>query len=143
MRPEFQHAKQKGIKIFTKNEIRDCKYELEQARRQFSNEKVEQLCTHSETANLPNITGIIDTAPTLRKISLFVDEARKLDQNEEELFPDNTSASWERGSGKQKSQTIGNNIQRMELAHQLIIEKTRNFKTLNQDSKIAQVRNRS
>jgi hypothetical protein len=35
MRPEFQHAKQKGFKIFTKNEIKNCKYELEQARRQF------------------------------------------------------------------------------------------------------------
>jgi hypothetical protein len=50
--------------------------------------------------------------------------------NEEELFPDNTSASWKRGSGKQKSQTIGNNIERMELAHRLVNEKDKELQNI-------------
>ena len=132
MRPEFQHAKQKGFKIFTKNEIKNCKFILEQARRQFWNEKAEQLCSHSETANLSKTTinGIIDTAWTLKRTSLYRDEARTLDQNEEELFPDDTSASWKRGSGKQKSKTIGNNIDRMELAHLLVNEKDKELQNI-------------
>ncbi|CAB4019484.1 Hypothetical predicted protein [Paramuricea clavata] len=132
MRPEFPHAKQKGFKIYTKDEIRNCKYEGEQSRRKFWNEKAEQLCSHSETANLSKnkIGGIIDTAWTLRRTSLFRDEARRLDQNEEELFPDDTSASWKRGSGKQKAKTIGNNIEKMELAHLLVIEKDKELQNI-------------
>ena len=126
MTPEFWHARQKGIKIYSVKEISSGKSELEQARRQFSNEKAEQLCTRSETANLGKTTiyGIIDVAWTLRKTLLLLDEARKLQQNEEELFPDDDSASWERGTaGKQKAKTIDNNINRMEVSHQNVIDR--------------------
>ncbi len=120
MTPEFRRARQKGIKIYSVKEISSGKSELEQARRQFSNEKAEQLCTRSGTANLGKTTifGIIDVAWTLRKTSLLLDEARKLRQNEEELFPDDDKASWERGT-----KTIDNNINRMEVSHQNVIDR--------------------
>ncbi|CAB4037261.1 Hypothetical predicted protein [Paramuricea clavata] len=68
---------------------------------------------------------------TLRRTSFYRDEARRLDQNEEELFPDDTSASWKRRSGKQKAKTIGKTyIERMESTHLLINEKDKELQNI-------------
>ena len=134
MKQEFRRAKQMGIKIYNPKEIKEAKSEMEKARRQFSNEKAEQLCTRAETANIGKTAmyGIIDVAWTLKKTFLLQDEARKLMQNERELFSDQKNETWERSTRKQKSKTIENNIVRMEIAHQSVLTKDKQLENIKE-----------
>lgn len=61
---------------------------MERKRRRFWNEKAEQLVESSKTSHCgkTTIAGIIDVAWTLRKTSFIEEEARKLIQDEKELF---------------------------------------------------------
>ena len=88
-------------------------------RRQFWNEKCEQLCTRSETANQEKyaIIGIVDVACTLRKTAILEEQSRKLEMEEQELFgADECLLSTSLpGRGKQKASTIPHNIDRMNI----------------------------
>ena len=113
MGDRYRHTRQKGLKIYDNKEIETAKSDLERMRRQFWNEKCEQLCTRSETANQKKyaIIGIINVAWTLRKTAIL-EECKKLEMDEQELFSANEhllSTSLP-GRGKQKASTIPHNI---------------------------------
>ena len=91
---------------------------MERKRRRFWNEKVEQVAKSSKMPHCgkTTIAGIIDVARTLRKTSFIEGEARKLIEDEKELF---AKDNMENGSklGQQKSGTIAKNLDRMAAAH--------------------------
>ena len=122
MGDRYRHARQKGLKIYDKKEIETAKSDLERMRRQFWNEKCEQLCTRSETANQEKyaIIGIIDVAWTLRKTAILEEECKKLEMDEQELFSadENLLSTSLPGRGKQKASTIPHNIQRMNIVRE-------------------------
>ena len=108
----------KNIKIYTEEEINLPKSEMERKRRRFWNEKAEQVAKSSKTSHCSKTTiaGIIDVAWTLRKTSLIEGEARKLIEDEKELFAKDDIESGSK-LGQQKSDTIGKNLERMAAAH--------------------------
>ena len=108
----------KNIKIYTDEEIASPKSEMERKRRRFCNEKAEQLAKSSKTSHCgkTTIAGIIDVAWTLRKTSFIEGEARKLLQDEKELFTKDDIASGSK-LGQQKEDTIAKNLDRMAAAH--------------------------
>ena len=122
MGDRYRHARQKGLKIYDKKEIETAKSDLERMRRQFWNEKCEQLCTRSETANQEKyaIIGIIDVAWTLRKTAKLGEECKKLEMDEQELFSadEHLLSTSLPGRGKQKASTIPHNIQRMNIVRE-------------------------
>ncbi|CAB4013194.1 Hypothetical predicted protein [Paramuricea clavata] len=130
----------KGMKIFNNQEIKS-QTGLEKMRRQFWNEKAELLCTRSETANLSKteIHRLIDTAWCLRKISILVDDARKLELDEHDLFAHDDNATLERGIGKQKYKTIMNNMSRVERAHQNILNKYKELESCKEKNKVTSI----
>ena len=91
---------------------------MERKRRRFCNEKAEQLAKSSKTSHCgkTTIAGIIDVAWTLRKTSFIEGEARKLLQDEKELFTKDDIASGSK-LGQQKKDTIAKNLDRMAAAH--------------------------
>ena len=108
------------------------KSNLEKMRRQFWNEKCEQLCTCSETANQGKyaITGVIDVAWTLRKTTMLTDECRKLEMDKREMFSDEECAlstskyavpRKAKGKGKQKVSTIPHNLDCMNIAQENVL----------------------
>ena len=135
----YRHARQKGLKIYDDKEIETAKSDLERMRRQFWNEKCEQLCTRSETANQEKyaIIGIIDVAWTLRKTAILEEECKKLEMDEQELFSANEhllSTSLP-GRGKQKASTIPRNIQRMNIVRE-------NFLKLDKEWPFAKIKSK-
>ena len=115
---KYINAKMKNIKIYTEEEIANPKSEMERKRRRFWNEKAEQLVKSSKTSHCgkTTIAGIIDVAWTLRKTSFIEGEARKLIEDEKELFAKDEIESG-RKLGQQKSDTIAKNLDRMAAAH--------------------------
>lgn len=91
---------------------------MERKRRRFWNEKAEQLVKSSKTSHCgkTTIAGIIDVAWTLRKTSFIEEEARKLIQDEKELFTKDDTACGNK-LGQQKNDTIAKNLDRMAAAH--------------------------
>ena len=91
---------------------------MERKRRRFWNEKAEQLVKSSKTSHCgkTTIAGIIDVAWTLRKTSFIEEEARKLIQDEKELFTKDDIACGNK-LGQQKNDTIAKNLDRMAAAH--------------------------
>jgi hypothetical protein len=137
MQSSYRHARQKGIKIYQEQEIKTAKSDLEKARRQFWNEKAEQLCSRPETAHglKTSIYGIIDVAWLLRKTSILENEARKIEKDERDLFSSiNAATSTSKGKERQKSTTIPHNLSRMSAAHEDVIVIDKKLK-LVQDSK--------
>ena len=108
----------KNIKIYTEEEIANPKSEMERKRRRFWNEKAEQLVKSCKTSHCgkTTIAGIIDVAWTLRKTSFIEGGARKLMEDEKELFAKDEIESG-RKLGQQKSDTIAKNLDRMAAAH--------------------------
>ena len=108
----------KNIKIYTDKEIPSPKSEMERKRRRFCKEKAEHLAKSSKTSHCGKITiaGIIDVAWTLRKTSFIEGEARKLLQDEKELFTKDDIASGSK-LWQQKKDTIAKNLDRMAAAH--------------------------
>jgi hypothetical protein len=137
---EFRQAKMKGMKIFNNQEIKS-QTGLEKMRRQFWNEKAELLCTRYKTANLSKneIRGLSDTAWCLRKTSILVDDARKLELDEHDLFASHDNATLERGSGKQKHKTIINNVSRVERAHQNVLNKDKELESCKEKNKATSI----
>ena len=129
MGDRYQHTRQKGLKIYEKKEIETAKSDLERMRRQFWNEKCEQLCTRSETANQGKyaITGIVDVAWTLRKTTLLEEESRKLEMDEQEMFgaEESVLSTSLPGRGKQKASTIPHNIDRMKIVNENVLQADR------------------
>lgn len=111
----------KNIKIYTDEEIASPKSEMERKRRRFWNEKAEQLAKSPKTSHCgkTTIAGIIDVAWTLRKTSFIEGEARKLIQDEKELFAIDDIECGNK-LGQQKSDTIAKNLDRMAAAHSAV-----------------------
>ena len=106
--------------MYSEDEIKGARSELEQRRRKFWNEKVEQLCTDSSTTSLDKTTiyGMVDVSWTLRKSSMLETEACKILHEEEVLFQrEECAVSGKRKLGSQKKDTINKNIDRMSVAH--------------------------
>lgn len=85
---KYINAKMKNIKIYTEEEIASPKFEMERKRRRFWKEKAERLSKSSKTSHCgkTTIAGIIDISWTLWKTSFIEGEARKLIEDEKELF---------------------------------------------------------
>lgn len=115
---KYINAKMKNIKIYTEEEIASPKSEMERKRRLVWNEKAEQLSKSSKTSNCgkTTIAGIIDVSWTLRKTSFIEGEARKLIEDEKELFANDDIESGSK-LGQQKSDTIAKNLDPMAAAH--------------------------
>ena len=79
---------------------------MERKRRRFWNEKAEQLVKSSKTSHCgkTTIAGIIDVAWTLRKTSFIEEEARKLIQDEKELFTKDDIACGNKLGNKKMTQ---------------------------------------
>lgn len=95
---------------------------MEKKRRQFWNEKADQLAKNKETRDQSKtaLCGIIDVSWTLRKTSMLEAEAKKLMEDEKVLFRKEDATS--RKLGKQKKDTIPKNVDRMSAAHQAVEE---------------------
>ena len=80
---KYRNAKMKKMKIYSEKEVYNATSEMEKTRRNFWNEKAEQLCTQTKTAgqNKQTLMGIIDVSWTLRKTAL-IEEARKTTDEE-------------------------------------------------------------
>lgn len=115
MEMPYKNARMKNIKIFSREEIASPNVApLERKRRQFWNDKAEQLVSKSETSGLDKTTirGIIDVSWRLRKTSLLEMETRNLLNNEKVI-----SDVGQTKTGSQKRQTIPKNLERMERTH--------------------------
>ena len=121
MHTPYRHAKAKNMKIYTQTEI-DSVTGMEKKRRQFWNEKADQLVKNKETRDQSKtaLCGIIDVSWTMRKTSMLEAEAKKLMEDEKVLFRKDDVTS--RKLGNQKKDTILKNVDRMSAAHQAVEE---------------------
>lgn len=121
MQTPYRHARAKNIKIYTSKEI-DSASGMEKKRRQFWNEKADQLSKNKETRDQSKtaLCGIIDVSWTLKKTLMLEAEARKLLEDEKVIFRKEDTTS--RKLGKQKKDTILKNVDRMCAAHQAVEE---------------------
>ena len=109
------------MKIYTPEEV-DSATGMEKKRRQFWNEKADQLAKNKGTRHQSRTApcGIIDVSWTLHKTSMLEAEAKKLMEDEKVLFRKDDVTS--RKLGTQKKDTILKNVDRMSVAHQLAEE---------------------
>ena len=87
MKIPYRHAKAKSMKIYMP-EVVDSATGMENKRRQFWNEKADQLAKNKGAGHQSKtaLCGIIDVSWTLRKTSMLEAEAKKLMEDKKVLF---------------------------------------------------------
>lgn len=110
-----RHAKMKRWKVFSETEIAGASSKMEKTRRQFWNNKAEQLASKPATAGLNKTTvaGIIDVSWTLRKTAIIENNVNETLEKEKVLL----GQDGLKATGSQKKETIPKNLQRMGTAH--------------------------
>ena len=135
---KYRNAKMKKMKIYSEKEVYNATSEMEKTRRNFWNEKAEQLCTQTKTAgqNKQTLMGIIDVSWTLRKTALIEEEARKT--TDEEVVISRHEATKPR---IQKKETIPNNLERMSAAHAVVVDLDKKLEKYRENLKKAKSKN--
>lgn len=119
MRTPYYHAKTNNMKIYSPKEIESATG-MEKKRRQFWNDKAEQLAQNKKTRNQSKtvLSGLIDVSWTLRKTSMLESDVKKLLDEEKVLFRKDDVAGKKLGT--QKKDTISKNVERMSAAHHAV-----------------------
>ena len=119
MRTPYYHAKTNNMKIYSPKEIESATG-MEKKRRQFWNDKAEQLAQNQKTRNQSKtvLSGLIDVSWTLRKTSMLESDVKKLLDEEKVLFRNDDVAGKKLGT--QKKDTISKNVERMSAAHHAV-----------------------
>lgn len=130
----YRNAKLKQFKIFTEEEIGRAGSNMERRRREFWNNKAEQICTNKETSRLGKtaMTGIIDVSWTLRKTT-FIEEDVKHTEDQEKSLRENMP-KFKAGKLHQKKETIHKNMERMSLAHTAFVSVDREMSTARKNA---------
>ena len=119
MQTPYYHAKTNNMKIYSPKEIESATG-MEKKRRQFWNDKAEQLAQNKKTRNQSKtvLSGLIDVSWTLRKTSMLESDVKKLLDEEKVLFRKDDVAGKKLGT--QKKDTISKNVERMSAAHHAV-----------------------
>ncbi|CAH3195265.1 unnamed protein product [Porites evermanni] len=119
MRTPYYHAKTNNMKIYSPKEIESATG-MEKKRRQFWNDKAEQLAQNQKTRNQSKtvLSGLIDVSWTLRKTSMLESDVKKLLDEEKVLFRKDDVAGKKLGT--QKKDTTSKNVERMSAAHHAV-----------------------